>query len=262
MTYPESFSKILIQTRPDIQSLALSYAFHSHSDQVKNWVEKHLIEKFSKGKHQNLHLGRNNTVHIGVSLAGKQKRNRQNMDPQAKQASCILGWIRESIASRSREMTLPLCSALVRHTWSVFRIPQHKEDTDILKKVQQKKNMMDWSISPMRKGWQSWNYSLEKDQGDFTSWYIDDLMDARQGSQAAFSVTGHSGHRLKQTHDTPGEHKNPIFLLWVWSNTDLACSREVLESPSFEILKIQRDMDLTCSGWPCWVWTLSSCPAA
>ena len=35
----------------------------------------------------------------------------------AKAASCLLGCISKSIVSRPREVTLPLCSALVRHIW-------------------------------------------------------------------------------------------------------------------------------------------------
>jgi len=36
----------------------------------------------------------------------------------SKKANSILGCIRKSFVNRSREVIIPLCSSLVRHTWS------------------------------------------------------------------------------------------------------------------------------------------------
>jgi len=56
----------------------------------------------------------------------------------AQKANRILGCIKSSVASRSRELILPLCSALVRpymesyiQLWS----PQHKKDMELLERV-------------------------------------------------------------------------------------------------------------------------------
>jgi len=54
-------------------------------------------------------------------------------------ASRILGCIKRSVASRSREGILPLCSALLKpHLESCAQLwsPQHRKDTDLLEQVQ------------------------------------------------------------------------------------------------------------------------------
>jgi len=63
----------------------------------------------------------------------------------AQKANCILGCIKSTMVSRSREQILPLFSALVRphseycmQTWS----PQHKKDMELLEWLERRATKM------------------------------------------------------------------------------------------------------------------------
>jgi len=170
----------------------------------------------------------------------------------AQKANCILGYIKRSVASMSRKVSLPFYSALVRPHLEYciqLRSPQHKKDMDVMERVQRGAMKMIKRLEYLSykdRLRELGLFSLEKSRlwGDLTAAFQYLKGAYRKDGEGLFTRvcsdrTRRNGFKLKEGRFRLDIRKK-FFTMRVMKHWN-RLPREAVDAPSLEVFKARLD---------------------